>query len=110
LIVQALAISILSLDTSHAASFNCTPYIQRQACPEMLICSEAGLSRLDEVMASLYFTARGRMPASMLTNFRDYQREWLAKRDACGCDYKCLDAEYRAQINALRKSIQETGR
>ena len=76
----------------------------------MLICTESSLSQLDDTMASLFEDARDRMPEGQLTGFRDYQREWLAKRDQCGCNYKCLDQEYRDQIKGLRKTIDQMGR
>ena len=104
---QALAMCLAQLTLCQAASFNCQPYLARRACPELAICSDPGLSRLDDSMASLYFDARSRMPASMTTGFRDYQREWLAKRGACGCDVSCLESAYRSQIDGLRKTINQ---
>jgi uncharacterized protein len=93
-----------------AASFNCQPYLERNSCPETLICSESSLSRLDDTMASLYQDARDKMPDSQSAGFRTYQRQWLAKRGQCGCDFKCLDYEYRTQIDALRKTLDQMGR
>ena len=58
----------------HAASFRCGPYVSRGQCPEALICTEQNLSRLDDAMASLYETARGRIQSGLLTGFRDYQK------------------------------------
>ena len=110
IVVQALTIWLSQLALSNAASFNCRPYLERRACPELLICSEPSLSRLDEVMASLYFEARSKIPDEHLTGFRDYQRDWLARRAECGCNYQCLDREYREQINGLRKTINEMSR
>ena len=105
----ALAIYFAQLTLCDAASFNCQPYLDRGTCPEVRICSEPGLSRLDDVMASLYEEARGRLPASMVTGFRNYQREWLAKR-SCDCDVQCLGSEYRTQIEALRKTLKQLNR
>ena len=109
-VMQALAIYLSLPAWADAASFNCNPYLARRACPETLICTEPNLSRLDDVMASLYQEARRRMSPALLTGFRDYQREWLARRDACGCTYDCLNDEYRSQIEALRRTINEMGR
>jgi uncharacterized protein len=106
-IIQALAIWWAQLTLCSAASFDCRPYIDRRACPEMVICSEPSLSRLDEVMASLYREARDRMPDTQLSGFRDYQREWLGRRGGCGCSYQCLNSQYRTQIDALRKTINQ---
>jgi uncharacterized protein len=107
---QALAISLAQITLCNAASFNCQPYLARGTCPEALICSESRLSRLDETMASLYQDARSKMSDSLTTGFRNYQREWLARRGQCGCDFKCLDSEYRTQIDALRKTLDQMGR
>ena len=104
---QAVIVWLILLTSSHAASFNCKPYLDRRACPEVLICSEPTLSTLDEAMAALYQDARSRLDPSMVTGFRDYQREWLAKRDSCGCDYNCLATEYRSQIDGLRKTLKQ---
>jgi uncharacterized protein len=102
-----LAFWVVELTSCNAASFNCSSYLERRACPEMLICSEPTLSRLDDIMASLYQDARNRMSATMSAGFRDYQREWLARRAKCGCNFNCLEREYRAQIDALRRTIRE---
>jgi uncharacterized protein len=104
---QAVIVWLLQLTFCHATSFDCRPYLARQACPELLICSEPTLSSLDETMASLYQEARSSLPAEAVTAFRDYQREWLARRGTCGCNYSCLADEYRSQIDGLRKTLRE---
>jgi uncharacterized protein len=96
-----------SIQSAWPASFNCRPYISTGQCPEALICTERTLSELDDVLASLYFGARSKMQEEQLIGFRDYQREWLAKRNGCGCNYQCLKSEYETQIEGLRKSINE---
>jgi uncharacterized protein len=107
---QALGISLALLTSCNAASFNCQSYLERGSCPETLICSEPSLSRPDDTMASLYQDVRGKMQESLTTGFRNYQREWLAKRGQCGCDFKCLDSEYRTQIDGLRRTLDQMGR
>jgi uncharacterized protein len=106
MVVVALFIGLTQFSHSRAASFNCGPYIGRGKCPESLICTERTLSRLDDTMAALFFDARSRMPDEHLTGFRDYQTEWLARRDQCGCNYQCLENEYREQIDALRRTLR----
>ncbi|MGO9483300.1 MAG: lysozyme inhibitor LprI family protein [Rhodomicrobium sp.] len=101
----AVVLLIGGIQSGWAASFNCGPYISRGKCPEALICSESRLSRLDDTLAALYFTARSKMQQGLLTGFRDYQREWLAKRNGCGCNYQCLKSEYDTQIEGLRKTL-----
>jgi uncharacterized protein len=108
--VFSLSFLLAQVSIGGATSFNCGPYIERRACPEMVICSEPTLSRLDEIMASLYTNARRMMLDSQLAGFRDYQREWLARRTGCGCNYRCLESQYRTQIDALRKTINQVGR
>jgi hypothetical protein len=95
--------------SSHAASFACGRYLEQRVCPEMLICSEQTLGRLDSRMASLYEAARAKMPKKFLGRFKDYQGEWLARRGKCGCDYQCLESEYHSQIDALGKTISGMG-
>ena len=103
--LAALVFGALPVAEALGASFNCRPYTQRGQCPESLICSEESLSALDDQMAGLYFDVRRRMQSGHLKGFRDYQREWLARRNQCGCNYECLVSEYNSQIDALTKTL-----
>jgi uncharacterized protein len=74
-------------------------------CPEIAICSDPGLARLDNTMAGLYFSLQGiasRPAAQFLLN---NQRAWLAQRNSCGCNTNCLYSEYEERIRALQDVI-----
>jgi uncharacterized protein len=42
----------------------------------------------------------------MADKFRDFQREWLAERNACGCDTQCLQDSYNKQIKSLTSTME----
>jgi len=61
-------------------------------------------------MAVLFFKLRDELRGDLVIQFRNYQREWLAKRDACGCSYDCLVDAYDEQIGALTTTLKQMGR
>lgn len=61
-------------------------------------------------MSALYFKLRGSLPGDLLIQFRNFQREWLARRDGCGCSRDCLVDAYDAQIRALTDTMRQMGR
>jgi uncharacterized protein len=109
LIVAALFIGFTQVAPSRAASFDCAR-ISPEQCPEAAICNDMKLGRLDTVMDSLFTTARSMMQQQLRTGFRDYQREWLAERNQCGCNKECLEDAYDQRINDLKGTIREIPR
>jgi uncharacterized protein len=83
-----------------AASFNCRA--ARNQCPEKAICQSADLSSLDEQMTTAYETLRKKTEGMGSRGaIRDDQKDWLAYRDACGCDQVCLVEAYSARNREL---------
>jgi len=100
-------VSAFSISVALGTSFNCRPYLKRNKCPEVAICRDGFLSSQDEYMASLYFRVRRRLSGDLRNKFRDYQREWLAKRNGCGCNVYCLENAYKNQIRALTRTWEQ---
>jgi hypothetical protein len=78
-------------------SFDCSKVTD---ATDLTICSNAGLSQLDQQMAALY-VARAQTAGD--TAVRDGQREWLHARNQCGADVICLRQEYAARIQQLQQ-------
>lgn len=79
-----------------AASFDC-----KKAATEVekLICSDAELSHLDEVLANEYRQALAR--SGNTRNLILAQRRWLAERNACD-DRACLVAAYSSRLSVVQ--------
>lgn len=84
-----------------AASFDCRPYYRSRACPEVVICSTRGLSRSDDQMAAMYEILMKRLRPSEAVRLRADQRDWLADRNACGCDADCISSAYDRRLEEL---------
>lgn len=78
-------------------SFDCSKVTD---ATDLTICSNAGLSQLDQQMAALY-VARAQTADDPAV--RDGQREWLHDRNQCGADVICLRQEYTARIQQLQQ-------
>lgn len=80
---------------STGPSFDCG----RASTPtERAICADARLSRLDRDVAQAYASAlaRGRD-----ADVRASQRRWIALRNDCGADQRCIDNAMTGQIHIL---------
>jgi uncharacterized protein len=96
----ALLPIVLLAPVADAASFNCKT--ARNQCPEKAICQSADISSLDEQMTTLYETIRTKSEGlGSRAAVRDDQKDWLAYRDACGCDQVCLVEAYSARNREL---------
>jgi uncharacterized protein len=81
-----------------AASFNCA-FAGLPA--EVAICNDPTLGSLDEEMARQYFTLIRRAAPDVAAAIRGEQRDWLARRNACGYDGQCIMGSYRARLQRL---------
>ncbi len=92
-ITLALAFFLLPA-FAHSASFDC----QKASTPvERMVCADADLSGLDDVMAGIYTTDSAREHGPAL---RTSQRAWLKLRDACP-DTGCVKQRYQQRIAEL---------
>ena len=92
----SLAAALLALPVAAgAASFDCA----KAGTPvERMICSDPGVSALDQRLADAYKAASARD-----AHVKESQREWLANtRNRCGTT-ACLSEAYGARLDALKK-------
>ena len=68
---------------------------------EMAICDYPFLRRLDRRMSRLYWSLYDEFPG-LRYRLRHSQRHWLARRNACGYNPRCLRRKYRNRIRQLR--------
>lgn len=90
-----------SLIAANAASFNCMDAIR---VVELLICSDEGLSKLDEDVADAYLTLKEQSDSPNML-IRE-QRQWIAKRDSCR-DRACVKATYEQRLRELLGRLPE---
>lgn len=89
-----------------AASFSCMAYEDLNAA-ERTICDSHRLGALDERLDSWYRRAKIRAGYFDQTAWlRDEQRAWLAGRNACGADVRCLMRAYHRRIRTLRNYVE----
>ena len=81
-------------------SFDCG---KAQLAAEFAICRLPGIAALDRQLAQLYRKLRDRANAKNRNRLRDFQRTWLANRNACGANQKCLRGSYLRQLQILRR-------
>jgi uncharacterized protein len=103
-LVLAAATAAVIATPAGAVDFSC-----RNAgnAAERAICGDAKLSQLDDRMAVTY----GRLWAASNTRarfgLRDYQHRFLAARNACGSNTRCLRGAYLDQISVLDEKLRE---
>ena len=93
-----------------AASFDCASAVGRI---EKLICADAELSRLDDMLAADYRQALAQAALSQAAlsdqvypedeQIRRQQRAWLSRRNGCQ-ERPCIYQAYVARIGQLRKA------
>ena len=92
-------------------SFNCQPYVQSGKCPEAMICSSGELSSQDAMMGRLYRDVLALTRSSSERNrHKQEQREALRDRNACSCDFNCLQSWYYNMNKSLGKTTVILGR
>jgi hypothetical protein len=93
-----LVFVLLGCNQARAASYNC----QMARLPaEVAICQDQTLSFKDEVNATIYFSVKSALSGRARATFNQYERSWLARRNACGYDTACLHIEYANHLNYL---------
>ena len=81
-------------------SFSCA---KAQTPTERAICKSETLSRLDVQLSNLYAAARRTRHAK---RYKQTQRAWLKKRNACGSNASCLEQRYRERIGVFQTALQ----
>ncbi|MCW2476033.1 lysozyme inhibitor LprI family protein [Candidatus Symbiopectobacterium sp. NZEC151] len=80
-----------------AAGFNCS--LENLNETEKTICSTPALSGIDSIANRRYTIAIDNSVAK--GSLMREQREWLARRNACGTNVDCIKSEYQQQIRYL---------
>ena len=81
---------------TRAASFDCRKAVTKT---EEIICVDAGLSKLDEEMASFYRKTKDELHDASW--FKDQQFLWLQHRNSCK-DRSCIEASYRNRLDEMK--------
>ena len=93
-VASAGCLLILGASNARAQSFDCTKARTRV---EHMICSESGLSRLDEQLAALFRTAVAGPDGALI---RRQQMEWYRQRERCEDD-ACVENAFHSRIAEL---------
>jgi uncharacterized protein len=95
----ALATLLTGQSISPAAaaspSFSCTGNLLPA---EAVICSDDSLAALDLSLAAAYQKMYDSFPASDRHELVDVQKEWIARRNACGPDKTCIRDAYTSRL------------
>jgi uncharacterized protein len=92
------------LGVARAASFSCA---EASGCIETVICETPQLSSLDSRMASLYEELQDAATRRGARRLLDSQRDWLDRRDSCGCNANCLVSKYESRIRLFKDVLDE---
>ncbi len=90
-------VAALSATGTHAASFDCKKALTPA---EKIICTNTGLSALDDQMAALYGRVAAIVPREQLLA---EQRAWVAERNHCTTN-TCIVESYERRIAQLNSS------
>jgi uncharacterized protein len=112
LALAALLATVLASSAARAQDFDCRT---AASGAETTICGSATLRKLDDQMADLYGQLWGLLGNPMFDDsyrigVRGYQREFLASREECGADAKCLTKLYQRRNLGLIHTIQSVNR
>lgn len=96
----SLAFALTLAHSAQAQSFNCR---YAKSPDEVAICQSDRLSRLDQILARLYFSVRNRLYGGERAALEREQARWLRSRRDCGADIPCIAESYESRIQELRE-------
>jgi uncharacterized protein YecT (DUF1311 family) len=105
LVLAAAAAAAAIATPAGAVDFSCR---NASNAAERAICSDAKLSQLDDRMAVTYGRLWSVSGHRARLGLRDYQHRFLAARNACGSNTRCLRGAYLDQISVLDGKLSET--
>ena len=91
--------AIFGASQAHAASFDCA---KAKTTDEKTICRNRSLSDADVKMATMYTMNTHLVMMGSRGTMQDRQREWLAERNSCKGNFKCLTAAYDKRLKELQ--------
>lgn len=105
-VAAAALLAAFASGSAKAQDFDCRT---ATLAAEKTICAQPQLSRLDDRTAMLYGKLWSKLDDGNREGLRDYQLAFLATRNACGRDGKCIADAYRDQIGVLRQRLAANG-
>jgi len=90
-----------------AADYRPLDCAKAMAAAEIAICKTYSLGQAEARMATLYGIATSLVAMGQRGDLGDTQRQWIARRDACGRKVACLTRAYAERIEQLNKVIAE---
>ena len=106
----AAALLALAVTTSaaNAQDFDCR---SASSAAERTICASGELRRLDDRMAEIYgmlwgVLANPAFDSAARVDLRDQQREFLANREVCNEDRRCMRQLYESRITVLTRTLR----
>lgn len=72
---------------------------------EKTICGNYALGQNEARLATLYGLLTSLVAMGQRGDINDAQQKWIAVRNACGTDIKCLSEAYQARIGNLSKQF-----
>ncbi len=88
--------------TAAYAPVNCT---KASVTAEKTICGTYQLGQDEARLATLYGLLTSLVAMGQRGDIIDAQQKWIAVRNACGNDTKCMDRVYQARIGNLSKQF-----
>ncbi|MGD9803536.1 MAG: caspase family protein [Hyphomicrobiaceae bacterium] len=80
-------------------SFDCTEH----ALPaEVAVCSDADLAKLDVALDAQYVRVARGLSGDRRKALIMEQRQWIATRDTCGGEKRCVSLQYQARLEQLK--------
>ncbi len=100
LLKSTLFLLVISMLFTPAYAFDCSKAFSKT---EKTICNNESLVALDNRMANFYRNAMRQISNKNKTTLRKSQHLWLASRNKCGSNVKCLKTRYNDWIREYFK-------
>ena len=103
LILPAVLFGLMTASHAGAASFDCA---KAKTADEKTICRNRSLSDADVKMATMFSMNTHLVAMGSRGTMQDRQREWLAERNTCKGNFKCLTSAYTKRLNELQADFE----
>jgi uncharacterized protein len=103
LILPAILFGLMAASHAGAASFDCA---KAKTADEKTICRNRSLSDADVKMATMFTMNTHLVAMGSRGTMQDRQREWLAERNTCKGNFKCLTSAYDKRLNELQADFE----
>lgn len=102
-----LLLSVIGLNSSlsYAAPYAPLDCTRAATTAETTICKNYALGQDEARQATLFEVLTSLVAMGQRGDLVDTQRHWVATRDACGNDAKCLSRAYQTRIDELSQAL-----